>query len=300
MGAQNLVTVKRATPIILALLLCALLPACADSSAEQRLRVLTLNTHLGLMPNTDQRYHPGLQRLWSTQDWIAAEQPDIVALQELDGFTPAGLQRVAAAWGHEHVVLQSARDGHLVGITSAQPIEFVGERDEDMDHGFLYVRTFGIDVLTTHLSSQGLARRRDESEYLLRRVETALAKGHEVLLLGDLNSHSAADAELLAQVPQIHQLYLDRDASHGQAQNLVDGKIDFSVMQSFFEGGLVDVFPPHRSPGLPSIAGARRIDYILASQGLASRCVNARWEVNADTHLNSDHYPVVAEFDWDR
>ncbi|MFT5461907.1 MAG: endonuclease/exonuclease/phosphatase family metal-dependent hydrolase, partial [Planctomycetota bacterium] len=87
---------KRATPIILALLLCALLPACADSSAEQRLRVLTLNTHLGLMPNTDQRYHPGLQRLWSTQDWIAAEQPDIVALQELDGFTPAGLQRVAA------------------------------------------------------------------------------------------------------------------------------------------------------------------------------------------------------------
>ena len=56
--------------------------------------------------------------------WIAKQRPDVLALQELNGFTPAKLAEAARRWGHEHAVILK-EDGFPVGLTSRFPIEVI-------------------------------------------------------------------------------------------------------------------------------------------------------------------------------
>src|SRR5665811_1944138 len=52
-------------------------------------------------------------------DFIQSQKPDVVALQELVGFTPESLKEFARSYGHNYSVILKEK-GYPVGLTSNQ------------------------------------------------------------------------------------------------------------------------------------------------------------------------------------
>lgn len=118
-------------------------------------------------------------------NWIRQQDPEILALQELCGFTQERLSALAKQWGHPYAVIVK-ENGYPVGITSKKPIDVKQKMLEHCGHGLLHVKTYGLDVLVTHLNPGNTNQRRQEAETI-----TAYIKEHALdtcLLMGDMNA----------------------------------------------------------------------------------------------------------------
>lgn len=246
--------------------------------------------------------------------WIAEQAPDVVALQELTNIPDARLAELAAGWGHGHSALLKT-SGFSVGLTSVHPIEVVERALEGFHHGCLHARVAGIEVFVVHLSPFKWSVREREAEAILSRVRPLIAEGRDVLVLGDFNSMSGFDRQAMEAQPDQLQRSRDSDAKHGHVENLRDGEFDYAVMQSFFDGGLVDLHErflegaqgsrwtfttgiwteeKREAPG-----GGSRIDFVLAAPGLAEQATSARVVRDGVVNRTSDHYPVIVDFERD-
>lgn len=79
-------------------LLFALIAAAGASAQKRSFRVLTYNVCEGLKMDTT----ASKERFVA---WMRELDPDLAALQEMNGFTQARLEKLAAAYGHSHAVL---------------------------------------------------------------------------------------------------------------------------------------------------------------------------------------------------
>ncbi len=79
-----------------------------------------------------------------TVAWVKSQNPDVVAFQELCGYTDEKLKGDAKSWGHPYSILLKT-DGYPVGLTSRKPIQLKEKAREGLWHGMLHCETFGID-----------------------------------------------------------------------------------------------------------------------------------------------------------
>ncbi|MEC7232317.1 MAG: endonuclease/exonuclease/phosphatase family protein [Planctomycetota bacterium] len=244
--------------------------------------------------------------------WIASQEPDVVALQELTNISEARLEELAAGWGHDHSALLKT-SGFSVGLTSVHPIEVVERALDGFHHGCLHARVAGVDVFVVHLSPFKWSVREREAGAILSRVGPLLDEGRDVVVLGDFNALSGHDSGALAARPEQLEKSRRSDAEHGHVENLRDGEFDFAVMQSFFDAGLVDLQERFldRAPGArwtfttgiwseekrDAPEGGTRIDYVLASPEMAERALGARVVREGVVNRTSDHYPVIVDFE---
>lgn len=92
-----------------------------DSGAREStagLKVITYNIWNGFDWGKDD------ERRIALGSWLAAQNPDVVALQELCGYTDDKLQQDALQWGHQYSILLKTT-GYPVGLASNRPIELV-------------------------------------------------------------------------------------------------------------------------------------------------------------------------------
>ena len=75
-------------------------------------------------------------------EWIRKQDPEILALQELCGFTQESLLAMAQQWGHPYAVILK-ENGYPVGITSKKPINLKAKLLENCGHGLLHEATYG-------------------------------------------------------------------------------------------------------------------------------------------------------------
>jgi exodeoxyribonuclease III len=249
------------------------------------------------------------------QQWVNTRQPDVLALQELCGYTPEKLQEDALSWGHSYSVLHK-QDGYSVGLTSRYPIELKERIFEGLHHGALHCKSIGIDFLVVHLHPGSIKRRREETRILLGKLENIKIENTKYMVLGDFNANSPFDAHLVD--PEGPLLTRMRKGTQGEGldSNLDNNRLDFSVISGFLFLSLYDVLKEHTksmaerasfpTPALiPEYYGSieqvqscsQRIDYILVSRELIKKCVNARICNGEENGYLSDHYPVIAEFD---
>lgn len=271
---------------------------------QTTLRVITYNIWNGF------DYGRDTTRELAFQEWVTFQKPDILALQELCGFTAETLAELAKKWGHPYSLMLK-EDGYPVGITSRWPIRLIRKEREGMWHGMLQVETAGIDFFVVHLSPSDWSFRHQEARLIVEALE---AVDHEnYMVLGDFNAHSPMDYETLKQNQALRARYQWSDARQSQYQNLRNGEWDFSVVSTFLASGLIDVTLAFTEPGerysfpTPALAhiwqtpsevarNRQRIDYILTSFSLSRQCVYARVLNGPETARLSDHYPVVADF----
>lgn len=274
--------------IAFAALLCfsCIAPAKAESMAESEskiiLRVLTYNVFVGF--KNDEKRHDKVVA------WIAAQKPDVVALQELNRYTEKKLKEDASSWGHPYVQLYKLKSGFHLGLTSRKPIKNVHLiAREGLWHGIIYGQIYGIDFFVLHLAPKPENIRLPETKIVLSEIRKIQSADRPTVLFGDFNSASRLDKD-----------YYQHESRY---------KPKYNVMDQYLNGGWVDVVHQHQGmlteqqASRPSLLvedkrGFWRIDYILASAQLAQKCISARVMKDPETDYLSDHYPVMADFDW--
>jgi len=275
----------------------------------QSLKVIAYNIWNGFDDGVDKARHALFI------EWAQEQNADVMALQELRSYTAEQLQEDAQKWGHPYAIILK-EDGYPVGITSRKPIQLIEKVRDEMWHGMLHVKTYDIDFFVVHLSPADFAIRMREAEIISQKVK---AIDHEkFFILGDFNAHSPMDADLDALNGTFLKITRERDANNKQHNNLRDGEFDYSVISTFLAIPSIDIchrkmaIPDRYSFPAPVVVGKyyyndinvlknthRRIDYILASPWLAQQCQTATIEHSYHTDRISDHYPVIATFEWE-
>lgn len=276
--------------------------------------------------NVLEGFRDAAPRRLAVATWLAGQAPDVVAFMELNGYTEERLREEAKAWGHPHAVLLKEK-GYPTGLTSRTPISDVRRVLDGFHHGVIQARTAGIVFYVVHLSpSDSRVRRREAGQILeghprkgdgpaLVGALAALAANEAVVVLGDFNALSPDDREY-HQTSGLFEVTRHGDTTNPKRHNLgEDGKLDFRVLERFGEAKFVDVVRrKHDQPGdlltcptpldKPALTPQelkplqKRIDYILASPGLAATCLRADVLNSAAMDRLSDHYPLLADFAW--
>jgi len=276
---------------------------------EKNLRVMTYNIWNRFDWGKDK------ERKANWLSWMDKQQPDVVALQELCDYTPEKLVEDALSWGHDYSVLLK-KTGYSVGLTSKYPIELEKKIIKGMHHGALHCTTNGIDFLVVHLHPGSILRRREETKILHDKLEQISAENTKYIVLGDFNSHSPFDADLYEPDGELLTRLRKSDEGKGLDGNLDHSDLDYSVISGFLSFPLYDVTRKFTAGiaergSFPAMALAllnyesheqlssrlERIDYILVSPELNTKCISAKVCNSEENWYLSDHYPVIAEFD---
>ena len=65
--------------------------------------------------------------------WVKEQSPDVLALNELCGFTEAKLKELAAGYGHPYAAIVK-ENGYPVGLTSKTPIQVIDRKIDGYGH----------------------------------------------------------------------------------------------------------------------------------------------------------------------
>ena len=289
--------------ILYTLLFIWLLPVTSNGqpAGKEKLRVISYNIWNGFEHDASRRAN--------FINWIKGQQPDILAMTELVGFTEKDLGQLASEYGHKYYAIVK-EEGYPVGITSNEPITVVKKQMEGFWHGMLHVKTHGLDMIVTHLSPHAWKFRLKEAQMLTSYIQDNQLDN--CMVMGDFNAYSPFDADWVETHAQLIENMQKWDAEQETYRNMRDGRFDYSVLSKFLSIGLTDIcrlyvpadkrttFPAaflygwqHGDTRLHGIG--ERLDYILVSPSLVSRCLDARIHNGIDTEGISDHYPVSVD-----
>lgn len=214
--------------------------------------------------------------------WVKEQSPDVLALNELCGFTEAKLKELAKGYGHPYVAIVK-EEGYPVGITSKTPIKVIEKRVEGYGHGLLHCKILDMDFLVTHLNPSDRTKRKQEADNIVNYI-----KEHQLthcLLMGDMNAHSPFDAPTM--------------------ENDLE---DYTVISTLMAAPLYDIcymftnaeerysYPTRILVSSPKGDALRKqqelLDYIFVSETLQPMCVDATLFNGTENDYLSDHYPV--------
>ncbi len=271
---------------------------------DKDLKVMSYNIWNGFDWGKDE------ERREALTSWINSKEPDIVALQELCGYTEQKLLEDAKKWGHKYAIILKT-GGYPVGLTSSKPIVLIEKVMDDLWHGMLHCKTWGIDLFVVHLSPADRNFRYKEAGIISEKIKAV--KNENYVVLGDFNAHSPFDGDIDLNFPKLLEKRQQSDEKNEKHTNLLDGQHDYSVMSTFLSLPLIDVihryvipeerftFPGKALIGIWQTAeeieqNKGRIDFIMASRSLAKTAINGFIFNGDDTGMLSDHYPIMAEF----
>uniref|UniRef100_UPI0029394BC9 endonuclease/exonuclease/phosphatase family protein n=1 Tax=Parabacteroides goldsteinii TaxID=328812 RepID=UPI0029394BC9 len=291
------------TYLIVFYLLSSFLLSAQQSSYErhwksgvEKIRIISYNIFNGFDWGKDQ------ERKERFVAWIKQQDPEVLALQELCGFTQETLSALAQQWGHSYAVILK-ENGYPVGVTSKKSILIKNKIHENCGHGLLHVETYDYDLLVTHLNPGDTKKRSKEAQVIIDYIKTNQLE--KCLLMGDMNAHSPIDADYMEK----HSCDLLLKYGGQASPNLMDGKFDYSVISHFLSLPLIDlcriyVQPEQRitfpTPILTYLSRHKevrrkvgeRLDYVFAAPSVAQEVVDAFIWNGEDTGYLSDHYPI--------
>jgi exodeoxyribonuclease-3 len=229
-------------------------------------------------------------------EFINGEQPDIVCLQEANGWGDDEQGRnkeFASEVDLPFYVYGDSNTRFKLATFSRTP--FVGS--EVHKNGFWHsaikasVQHSGdtIDVWNVHLDPRSEANRLDEASVLASMV----SKAKKAIAVGDFNSLSATDDYAPDLIEQLRSKGI---------RKFGEIALRYDVMDYFVAQGLVDVAQalgtnewtvPTPANTDAHHADRLRLDYMLATQDLASSITSMATVKNKLTDKISDHYPLV-------
>ena len=276
-------------------LLCilALVWSGAQSAfAQKELKVLSYNVLKGLQNDSL------IQAEYI--DWVNKLSPDIVAYQEMNGFTQKSLEKFAERYGHPYAI-QSKIEGFPVALSSRYPIVNVQKVVDNMWHAYIYANVNNIHIFVVHFSPFSYKKRQSEMKQILAHA-ALLPQDEKILIMGDFNSLDASEAE--HHTADYVSSMQEREKKEAHIRNLNNGKVDYTVMSYIKDAGFKDTYwltnktatnsIPTKKYGKPSM---RRIDYMWANPAMAKFVKSSTVIHDATTDHISDHYPVFVTFD---
>ena len=246
---------------------------CTD---RQKIKIISYNIMDGFSNGADK------DRIARFTAWVKEQSPDVLALNELCGFTEAKLKELAAGYGHPYAAIVK-ENGYPVGLTSKTPIQVIDRKIDGYGHGLLHCKVLNMDFLVTHLNPSDRLKRKKEADNIVNYITDNRLT--DCLLMGDMNAHSPFDAS-----------WTDEHLEN------------YAVISTFMAASLHDIcymftadaqrysYPTRILVSSPKGEALRcqqeRIDFIFVTDSLRPNCVDAEIYNGSDTDYLSDHYPV--------
>src|SRR5687767_2544236 len=155
-------------------------------SQNNRLRAISYNIFEGMRLDTSAGKPVFVQ-------WVKQMDPDVLALQEVTGFTQSSLEKLAESYGHPYAVLLIEGEKFPVAITSRYPIVNVQKVSDNMDRGFIVARVKDLNIVSLHFTPFDYRKRRQEVDLLLAHIKVQSSK-QQWVIMGDFNTVSPADS----------------------------------------------------------------------------------------------------------
>lgn len=270
---------------------------CPVFSQEHRLRIISYNIFVGMHLDTAAG-KPAFV------NWLQEMQPDILALQEVTGFTQASLETLARQYGHPYAVLLVEGEKYPVAITSRYPIVNVQKVSDNMDRGFIIARIGNMNVVCLHFTPFDYRKRREEADLLLAYIKAQPSR-QQWIVMGDFNTVSPADSAHYRDGRMVAN-YRAYEKRYAPIKKLADGKLDYTVIGKLLDNGFTDAVRmkarafvktvhPKRFEPRSGTDVSSRIDFIFVSKDLVKHITAARVLMDDFTDHYSDHYPVLLD-----
>lgn len=251
-------TIQKLTAAILLTASCAgLSVSCVPRSETKNLKIICYNILYGMRRDTTQG-----KRLFA--EWVRQQNPDILALQEVNDFTQFTLETLAAEYGHDYAVISKdpklipgsvgSRTKFPVSISSKSPVVNVDKVLDNMWHGFIKCKVEGYNVIVLHLNPHLYEARRREIRTVLETVKQS-GLFEKWIIMGDFNTVSPLDSAVYADGKYLQRKM--RDANRPRNRNRIilltrPYKACFCFIRSFanvpiFLEKSCTLFVPHRS-----------------------------------------------------
>ena len=183
-------TIQKLTAAILLTASCAgMSVSCVPRSETKNLKIICYNILYGMRRDTTQG-----KRLFA--EWVRQQNPDILALQEVNDFTQFTLETLAAEYGHDYAVISKdpklipgsvgSRTKFPVSISSKSPVVNVDKVLDNMWHGFIKCKVEGYNVIVLHLNPHLYEARRREIRTVLETVKQS-GPFEKWIIMGDFN-----------------------------------------------------------------------------------------------------------------
>lgn len=260
-----------------------------EKTDPESLKIVTYNILDGFEKDTTRRNN--------FIKWAREYKPDILMLNELVDIKSDEL----AALGEEIGMPYSAQlkeEWYPVGVLSRKPIEVINKfyypieevhARKGLWHGLLHARTFGIDLLVTHLSPFDTNFRLFEAEFINDYIAKQGLKNY--IVAGDMNSVSPYDADYTStQHLWADHLKAGDEKRKPWVNTAPTGTFDTRVISRFLSAGLYDPLPlfeknPAKRSSYPT-AYIQRLRNAKAQENNLTAAENKNAELNkkSDKH----------------
>lgn len=235
-------------------------------------------------------------------NWVKKIDPDIVAYQEMNDFTQKSIEAFAIRYGHPYAVI-SKTEGFPVALSSKYPIVNVQKVVDNMHHVYLVANIRGINVIVIHFSPFNYKKRQLEVNEIIARA-SLFPKNENIVIMGDFNSLSQVD-DIYYKDEGYLKTARERELKESHIRNLNNGQFDYTVTGAMQQAGYVDLLRKFHSDKQFSIPTKKygsnypkRIDFIWANSVFAKTAVSTDILQDPQTDVMSDHYPVLATFNF--
>ena len=259
-----------------------------SAAADTTLRVLSYNIYEGF------RGDSALKN--SFVQWVGVLKPDVMAFQELNGFTGDSFRAFAKSLGFPYTVMLR-KSAFPMGLASKFPISNIEKIVDGMRHGCLRGKILDFNFFVTHLEPNSYINRRVEIEIIKNEIAEIPAT-EKILLMGDFNNMSPQDS-VAYDNPEKMRLVRASETNNPDVHILNNGKIDYYVLQAMFDANFYDswkIFNTGYDKSAPTKVrnhnNYTRIDYILVNETLRPDCLDAHLIKDNVTDYLSDHYPM--------
>ncbi|SOD20514.1 endonuclease/exonuclease/phosphatase family protein [Pedobacter xixiisoli] len=233
------------------------------------------------------------------QEWINERKPDVIAIQELNGFNPKRLEEFAKKMGFPYAVMHK-EEGYPLGLLSKYPISNVKKIKDGMRHGILSGKILDYNFIITHLVSYTYQQRIKEVDSVVLKLVNDIPKNEKIIMMGDFNNMSPEDKQYYDNNPEKMKALVNSEKNNPGNTYLKNGKIDYTTIQKVLDAGFYDtyrIFNKHYDKSAPTKMknhnNYTRIDYIWVNKNAKPDCVDMFIVKDQLTDYMSDHYPTL-------
>lgn len=262
-----------------------------EPEKKESLRLISYNILEGMKLDKANDYE-------SFVEWVNKYDPDILALQEANGFTQESLEALAKRFGHPYVITNlKVGDNYPVALTSKVPLEKRRRLTKHVSHGCIFASLPNeVNLVVTHLWPQNYWHEQGDGkgdDYRLFEINmvldsTILKYPMETkwLLMGDFNSVAAIDKDGLSNPDGRNYDVHNRIAEVGFFDTV-------RHLNNVFQRTTPTVYGGWNPEGTGK---GSRIDFIYGTSDLLKDLIKSEIIYDDFTDNFSDHYPTMIEF----
>ena len=252
---------------------------------KDSVRVVSYNVWYGFTKKKERKIE------WS--EYVKSLNCDIIALQELNEYTPEKLSREAKSWGHSYSALLK-EGGFPTGITSKFPLRNLKKEMAGYHHGMLSCEAAGIQIYVIHLHPGHWEIRHQEVDLLLN-ILKVYKSDKPVLLVGDFNTFSHRDEIYYNQTTDLIPFFRRLDLRWKSNRNLKNDTLDY------FLNNLVKAISPKKNSlsfNAPSTKGfltfGKNNFFINNLFGKVSFTYTSKFDFVSGYHVNTDDSDIIS------